>query len=496
MLEQQLRQLAADAPDVDPATSLADVVRRGRVRLVASRLLGGFAAAAVVAAGVVTVPLMLDSPVPTPEVLDADPVEDAVRQGGSDIGDGGADTPEPPSVEDADPAPLAVVFDVEIAILHPDPGYETDAAEVVVEGVVERGAEVWVSGVPAAVDGETFRAVVPLEPGEQELRAFARIGEDRVGVHEVLVIRRVEPDGSAEQAPAEDGGGADKPKPDPEPDEKPEPADVALTAVQARDHVEGDPPVGVYEGTGPAGYWVKVWSEYGWAKQQIGESGEWRVEVAFHDAPYGTRTWRVEAWLLDTEEKRDFEFTGTRPEGEAGTEFSAVQAKDHVEGDPPWAVYEGTGPAGHWVKAESEYGWAKTQIGPSGEWRLEVEFHDAPYGTHTWPVVVWLLETEHERAFQLTATRPEPEASTFSAHQVRGESDASPPTDAFWGTAHPGTKVIVESEYGSGRTVALENGEWELEVAFPEAPVGEPFPVEVHSLHSGESIWFDFERVG
>lgn len=83
----------------------------------------------------------------------------------------------------------------------------------------------------------------------------------------------------------------------------------------------------------------------------------------------------------------------------------------------------------------------------------------------------------------------------FTANQARGSSDASPPTEVFWGTAQPGTKIVVESQYGTARTLVPDSGEWMVEVTFHDAPVGEPFPVEVNSVHAQRSIWFEFERL-
>lgn len=395
MLEQQLKQRAADAPLADPTASLPSVVRRGRWRLIASRMVATASTVAVVAAGAAVLPSVIgDAPVPevlgVPENLPAPEKKgdvDEVEGPSEDIGVGGTWN------EDAGAKATTVVFDVDVAILQPASGTVTEAAEVVVKGEVESGASVTVAGVPAEVTEGSFRAVVPLEVGKNRIKAVARIGEDRWGIDDVIVERQV---AEPTQEP--------KAEPEPEPEAEPKPApEVTFTAVQSNNHVEHDPPYSYYEGTAPAGAIIKVTSDYGSAKTQAGTDGTWKVKVWFDAAPYGTNTWIVTAWLYGTDQSHSFEFTGTRPKPEA--------------------------------------------------------------------------------------------TIAFTANQLRGSSDADPPTDVFWGTAHPGSEVWVYSEYGEARTFANEKGDWQVEVAFPTAPVGQPFPVKVKSLHTGERIMFEFERL-
>ncbi len=99
-----------------------------------------------------------------------------------------------------------------------------------------------------------------------------------------------------------------------------------------------------------------------------------------------------------------------------------------------------------------------------------------------------------------TTTKPKEETTTttkvdfveFSANQVYGTCPSSPPFDVFWGTAQPGTKVTVSSEYGSGSVTANADGGWEVRVEFPDAPAGVFFPVTVKSVATGRTKVFEF----
>ncbi len=89
-----------------------------------------------------------------------------------------------------------------------------------------------------------------------------------------------------------------------------------------------------------------------------------------------------------------------------------------------------------------------------------------------------------------TTTKPDREIE-FSAHNVYGSCEETPPFDVYWGTAPPGTPIYVESEYGGGATEANENGDWEIKVYFPEAPGEKVFAVKVKD-NAGHKKWFEF----
>ncbi|MDX1621685.1 MAG: hypothetical protein R3320_11885 [Nitriliruptorales bacterium] len=395
MLEQQLKQRAADAPTVDPGASVAEVVRRGRFRLLAVRALSSLATVAAVAVAAVVLPSTLDGP-PVPEVVHA-PVDDG--RGDEKATDEVADDEqreEKAGDGEAGAAPVKdVAFDVEITILHPATGTVTEAEEIVVEGVADEAAEVTVNGLPASRDGAGFRAVVPLDAGKNLVKAIASVGDDRWGYDKVVMTREVpEPD----PKPKATSEPKEQPKPDPQPEPEPAP-EVTFTAVQVHDQVENDPPYSVYEGTAPAGALVKVYSDYGSAKTQAGKDGAWRVKVWFESAPYGTHTWTVTAWLYDTDHKHQFEFTGTRPEPASEVAFTANQKYGSSDAATPSDVFWGTAQPGTVVWVYSEYGEAEVAANDNGDWEVEVVFTNPP-PNKPFPVKVKSLHTGEKVLFE------------------------------------------------------------------------------------------------
>jgi hypothetical protein len=96
-----------------------------------------------------------------------------------------------------------------------------------------------------------------------------------------------------------------------------------------------------------------------------------------------------------------------------------------------------------------------------------------------------LEEKEHEE---------EPKGE-FSALQQYGECSENPPYDVFYGTARPGTKITVVSEFGDGVTEVNDSGHWEIKVTFPESPFGLTFLVKVIDS-DGHSQAFEFTHTG
>ena len=66
---------------------------------------------------------------------------------------------------------------------------------------------------------------------------------------------------------------------------------------------------------------------------------------------------------------------------------------------------------------------------------------------------------------------PVTETQTFTASQELSELTAEPYTNRYWGTAQPGEKIKVISQYGWAYTWADAAGDWALEVTF-EPPAG------------------------
>jgi hypothetical protein len=86
---------------------------------------------------------------------------------------------------------------------------------------------------------------------------------------------------------------------------------------------------------------------------------------------------------------------------------------------------------------------------------------------------------------------PPKEEIKFTAYNVYGSCEESPPYDVYWGTAPPGTPIYIESEFGSGVTEANANGDWEIRVYFPEAPPDKVFAVKVKDNQGNKKI-FEF----
>jgi len=173
--------------------------------------------------------------------------------------------------------------------------------------------------------------------------------------------------------------------------------------------------------------------------------------------------------------------------------FSAHQKWEIVDGTPAANKYYGTGVPGTHVWIVSDAGGAETKVtvGENGEWDAYVEFPKAPCGE--WFAVV--VEAEAGRkVFEMKWVCPDGDgAIEFTAHQQYGSCGEAVPYDVFWGTEDPGTKIWVESPYGSGTVKANEQGEWEILVEFPEAPVGKTFEVVIESNDGGRKV-FTFTR--
>ncbi len=223
---------------------------------------------------------------------------------------------------------------------------------------------------------------------------------------------------------------------------------------------------------------MKVSSEHGSASTNVGESGEWLLEVTFPTAPYG------KAFPVTVRDslgrQKVFEFT-SYSKGEV--EFT-VNQKLKVSGEP-WEKFFGTANPGTVIEVMSEYGSART-VTEGYEWWLKVHFEGLT-GPATFPIV---LETSagHRHVFEFTY---QPAPIEFTAHQRYGSCSEIEPYDVFYGTARPGSTVTVMSDHGSGTTVAGDLGKWDLKVFFPSAPPGVPFAVTVMDAE-GHQQSFEF----
>lgn len=178
-----------------------------------------------------------------------------------------------------------------------------------------------------------------------------------------------------------------------------------------------------------------------------------------------------------------------KPTADPELYLTANQKHSTVEGEPPTNLYWGTATPGKKVKVYSDFGWASTTAAADGSWKLSVVFDGAPSGEHTFQVVAKLWDhPEHHRVFELTTIRGDVVA--FTATQHHDTVPASEPRGRWSGTAQPGSRVWIWSEYGQAEVSVDADGNWEASVLFSGAPTDTPFDVKAKSLATGEAIWF------
>lgn len=88
--------------------------------------------------------------------------------------------------------------------------------------------------------------------------------------------------------------------------------------------------------------------------------------------------------------------------------------------------------------------------------------------------------------------KKQPSASTLTASQQSSVLDAAPHKNTYSGTAEPGDKVAVVSQYGSGYGWADDAGRWKVVVDFSPPAGTKTFPVTV-KLHHQPDVSRTFE---
>lgn len=101
-----------------------------------------------------------------------------------------------------------------------------------------------------------------------------------------------------------------------------------------------------------------------------------------------------------------------------------------------------------------------------------------------------------EASVSVTYKAPVAKIVDFSAQATYGECSLDPPYDVYYGTAQPGSKVSITSEYGSGSTVANAQGHWEAKVIFGSAPPGKVFLVKVADAFGSKKTFEFVSTVG
>lgn len=162
--------------------------------------------------------------------------------------------------------------------------------------------------------------------------------------------------------------------------------------------------------------------------------------------------------------------------------LTANQQSSELTSAPHKNVYWGTASPEAKVAVTSEYGTAYTWADSKGNWEVLVDF-DPPAGTTTFPVKVKLYhQPEVRRTFELT-TVAEGSTKVFTANQQSSTLDGEPYTNVYWGTANPGEKIKVISDYGWDYVYADESGNWELAVTFNPPGGTKTFNVTARYYH-------------
>lgn len=333
---------------------------------------------------------------------------------------------------------------------------------------------------------------VVVEPKPDAAPKFAWDGDDKPAAE---VGDYVKPEPESEPEPAKEPVVTTTKEPEPKPTTKPAPV-TTFSAVQAWNVSDSEPPGTVYEGTGVPGHGVWVYSEYGEANGTIKSDGTFRIEAAFPNAPYGTKTFPVKVKDTVTGEKILFEFTTVRAGTVGEVAFTAIQKENEVSYRPPYSHYKGTATPGTHIDVTSEFGSASGEADVNGNWYVKVWFEGIPEGeSRTFPVTVTHRESGQQQVFEFTGHHPGVTVA-FSANQQNGSSPDALPWDVFYGTAEPNTVVRVWADYegwpGWVETVANADGNWEVRVEFPNAPANQPFAVKTMSDFTGEKVYFDF----
>jgi hypothetical protein len=345
-------------------------------------------------------------------------------------------------------------------IVSPEDGAHVDDQVITVSGTVEPGSTVTFAGrYEAEVSNEgRWRIALRLEPGKNILTLVAKDRAGNAAEASVTVYFDRE-------------------------------TDHRFTAHQKWEVVDGATAANKYYGTAAPGSVVLIVSEKGGAETRVeaGRNGEWEAHVEFPRAP--CNEWFAVV-VENAEGRQAFEMKWVC---ERDHRFSAHQKWEVVDGTPAMNKYYGTGVPGTVVWVVSEAGGAEKRVtvAANGEWEAAVEFPNAPCNER---FAVVVEGDGGRKVFDMKWICPDGgEDVAFTAHQKYGSCGEAIPYDVFWGTEDAGTKIFVESRYGSGWTKANDHGEWEIRVEFPDAPVGEPFEVVIESNDGGREV-FTFTR--
>ncbi|HEY7467983.1 MAG TPA: hypothetical protein VIC07_00450 [Acidimicrobiia bacterium] len=176
-----------------------------------------------------------------------------------------------------------------------------------------------------------------------------------------------------------------------------------------------------------------------------------------------------------------------------------IEPRDGAELDQPEVVFRGTTEPGATVWA----GKYQAEVDPDGSWSIvlilskganRVGFtarDEAGNETEARVTVNYLVMEETTTSTTKPDEEPIDEPAEFVANASFGVCTLTPPFDVYYGKGEPGSTVHVQSEHGSGEVTVGEDGQWEIQVFFPEAPPGQGFLVTVFDDLGREKV-FEF----
>jgi hypothetical protein len=144
-----------------------------------------------------------------------------------------------------------------------------------------------------------------------------------------------------------------------------------------QEHIENTSLWTKFYGTGVPGDTIWAASDYGTGQTTVEASGEWYLELHLGETvPPNQKITviiesssgdRAEAWFKWVVEEKDVEFTANQKYGSCDSEI-------------PWDKFWGTAHPGSVIEVVSPHGSGTTTADEAGNWLVEVEFPDAPFG--------------------------------------------------------------------------------------------------------------------
>lgn len=197
--------------------------------------------------------------------------------------------------------------------------------------------------------------------------------------------------------------------------------------------------------------------------------------------------------------KRSTTTTTTAPEAAGPPEIAVTSPAEGTVFQEKIITFAGVAEAG----SEVYVGPYKATIDGDGNWHIELTLApgnntvtfkvidaDGNIATTSVTVVYDPPVTTTTAPAPTTTSPPAPVEIAFSANQKYGSCDLEDPYDIFWGTAPPGSAVVLSSEFGSATVSANANGDWEKKVYFVGIPEYVEFPITVTGVNGSANFSF------